>query len=117
MAGISTELVEAARIDGASRYQVMWHVNIPGILPTILINFLLRIGNLLNLGHTKILLLQNDLNLETSQVISTYIYEIGLRGAKFSYASAIGMFNTLVSLAVLLVVNAITKKLTDVGLF
>ena len=117
LAGISTELVEAARIDGASRYQVMWHVNIPGILPTILINFLLRIGNILNLGHTKILLLQNDLNLETSQVISTYIYEIGLRGAKFSYASAIGMFNTLVSLAVLLVVNAITKKLTDVGLF
>ena len=57
------------------------------------------------------------MNLETSQVISTYIYEIGLRGAKFSYASAIGMFNTLVSLSVLLIINAITKKLTDVGLF
>lgn len=117
LAGISTELIEAAKIDGASRFKIMWHINIPGILPTILINFLLRIGNILSLGHTKVLLLQNDLNLETSQVISTYIYEIGLRGAKFSYASAIGMFNTLVSIVVLLVVNSITKKLTDVGLF
>jgi len=117
LAGISTELIEAAKIDGASRFKIMWHINIPGILPTILINFLLRVGNVLSLGHTKVLLLQNDLNLETSQVISTYIYEIGLKSAKFSYASAIGMFNTLVSICVLLVVNSITKKLTDVGLF
>lgn len=117
LAGISTELIEAARIDGASRFQIMWHVNIPGILPTILINFLLKVGGILGLGHTKILLLQNDLNLETSQVISTYIYEIGLKSAKFSYASAIGLFNTLVSICVLLFVNALTKKLTNVGLF
>lgn len=117
LAGISMESVEAAKIDGASRFQVMWHINLPGIMPTIIITFLLRMGGLLNLGYTKILLLQNDLNLETSRVISTYVYEIGVLGGQFSYSTAIGLFNNLINVTVLLLANAAAKKFTDTSLF
>lgn len=117
LASISMEEVEAARIDGASRLQVMWHINIPGILPTIIITFLLRVGGLLNVGYTKILLLQNDLNLETSSVISTYTYEIGLIGGQYSYSSAIGLFNNIVNIIVMLIANRISKKVSEISLF
>ena len=117
LAGISTEAVEAAKIDGASRFQVMRHINLPGIMPTIIITFLLRMGGLLNLGYTKILLLQNDLNLDASRVISTYVYEIGLRGGQFSYSTAIGLFNNLINVAILLLANAVAKKFTETSLF
>ena len=117
LASISTEEVEAARIDGASRFQIMWHVNLPGIMPTIIITFLLRVGSILNLGYSKVMLLQNDLNLEASSIISTYSYEIGIIGGQYSYSTAIGLFNNVVNILVLLLVNRITKKVTDTGLF
>ena len=117
LAAISIEEVEAARIDGASRLQVIWHINLPGIMPTILINFLMRVGRLMSVGFSKIFLLQNDLNLDTSSVISTYTYEIGLIGGQYSYSSAIGLFNNIVNILILLSVNRITKKLSDTSLF
>ncbi len=117
LASISPEIVEAAKIDGANRLQIIRHVNIPGILPTIAITFIMRTGGLLSVGHTKIFLLQNDLNLDASQVISTYVYNIGLVDGQYSYSTAIGLFNNLANILVLLLANKIVKKATDTGLF
>jgi len=117
LSGVSPELVEAAKIDGANRFQVIRHVNIPAILPTIVITFILSTGSMLNVGFEKIFLLQNPLNLDTSRVISTYVYEMGIGGAQFSYASAIGLFNNVVNIILLLIVNAISRKVSKVGLW
>lgn len=117
LSSISQEEVEAARIDGASRLQVLWHINIPGILPTIIINLLMQMGRLMSVGYSKILLLQNDLNLEVSSVISTYTYQIGIVGGQYSYSTAIGLFNNLVNITVLIIANTITKKVTETSLF
>ena len=117
LSSISTEEIEAARIDGASRLQIMRYINLPGIMPTVIITFLLRVGGLLNVGFSKIYLLQNDLNLDRSTVLSTFTYEIGLVGGQYSYSTAIGLFNNLINITVLLVVNKITKKVTETSLF
>jgi putative aldouronate transport system permease protein len=116
LSAVPTEQIEAARIDGASRLQILWFVNLPGILPTVIITFLLQVGRLMNLGYTKILLLQNDLNLEVSTVISTYTYEIGLLGGQYSYSSAIGLFNNIVNITVLLIANYISRKVSETSL-
>lgn len=117
LAGIPAEEVEAARIDGASRLQIVRYVYIPGIMSTVIICFIMRLGSLLGVGYTKVLLLQNDLNLATSTVIGTYTYEIGLIAGQFSYSAAIGLFNNLVNVVLLLVTNWICKKSTDTSLF
>jgi len=117
LSGVSPELIEAAKIDGAGRMQVIWHVNIPAILPTIIITFILNTGGMLNVGFEKIFLLQNPLNLDASRVISTYVYEMGIGGAQFSYASAIGLFNNVVNIILLLTVNSISRKVSEIGLW
>ena len=117
LASVSQEEIEAARIDGASRLQIVWHINSPAILPTSVITLLMKMGNVMSVGYTKILLLQNELNLERSSVISTYTYEIGLIGGQYSYSSAIGLFNNVVNITILLIANKLAKKLTDTGLF
>lgn len=117
LSSVSAEEVEAARIDGASRLQVMWHINIPGILPTVIITFLLNVGSLMSVGYTKVLLLQTDLNLETSTVIGTYSYEIGLLGGQYSYSSAIGLFNNIVNILAMLIANQVAKKVSETSLF
>lgn len=118
LSGISTEMVEAARIDGASRLQILTRINIPSILPTIIVMLILRCGSILSVGFEKVFLLQNPLNLDTSQVISTYVYNVGLgSGAQFSYASAIGLFNTVVNILILMMVNRIAKAASSISLF
>lgn len=117
LSGVSPELIEAARIDGATRLKIIRHVNIPCIMPTIVITLILSCGRLLGVGFEKTYLLQNPLNLEASQVISTYVYDIGLLKAQYSYSSAIGLFNTVVNVACLLIVNAIAKSVSDVGIW
>ncbi|MBQ8813539.1 MAG: sugar ABC transporter permease [Lachnospiraceae bacterium] len=117
LASIPNEQIEAARIDGASRFQIMRHVNLPGIMPTVVITFLMQVGRIMTVGYTKILLLQNDLNLDVSSVISTYTYEIGIIGGQYSYSAAIGLFNNVINIVVLLLVNKLSKKITEVGLF
>lgn len=117
LAGVSSELVEAAEVDGAGRLGVIWHVYIPSILPTIAIMLILSCGNVLSVGFEKVFLMQNSLNLSASQVISTYVYEIGLKGGQFSYSSAIGLFNNVISVVLIGVVNWITKKLTGSGIW
>ena len=117
LAGVSPELVEAARIDGANRLQIIWHINVKCILPTIMIMLIMRCGSIMNVGFEKVYLLQNSLNLEASQVISTYVYELGLLNGQMSYSAAIGLFNTVVNILLLLFVNTIVKKLSEISLF
>ena len=117
LAGVSPELYEAARIDGASRFQIVWNINIPSLLPTVITLFILRTGQLMNVGFEKIFLLQNTLNLPSSRVISTYVYNVGLEGGQYSYASAIGLFNNIINIIFIVIVNAVSKRVTQTSLW
>ena len=116
LAAVSPEIVEAAKIDGANRMQVIRHVYIPGIMATVAITFIMRTGGLMSVGYSKIFLLQNDLNLSASQVISTYVYNVGIEGSQFS-STAINLFNNIVNILILLMANKVVKTMTDTGLF
>lgn len=110
LAGIDPSLHEAARLDGASALQRIRHIDLPGIMPVISILFILAVGNLLNIGFEKALLLQTPLNLSASQIIQTYVYQAGLQQAQFSYSAAIGLFNSAINLALLLTFNWIARR-------
>ena len=119
-AGVDPSLHEAATVDGASRFKRVLHVDLPTILPTIVIMLILRFGNIMSIGFEKVFLLQNDLNLSYSEVISTYVYKVGLSGGgktDFSYATAIGFFNSVVNLVLIVVVNFIAGKVGDTSLW
>ncbi len=111
--GIDAELYEAATIDGANVLQRVWHIDLPTILPTASILLILAAGKVMNVGFEKVYLMQNDLNISTSEVISTYVYKIGMvtGGGDFSYGTAIGLFNSVVNFILIILVNAICKKL------
>jgi putative aldouronate transport system permease protein len=117
LAGIDPALHDAAKVDGASRLQRVRHIDLPGIAPVITVLAILAIGNLLNLGFEKALLLQTDLNLSTSQIIQTYTYQVGLQEAQFSYAAAIGLFNSVLNLALLLTFNRIARRASQNSLW
>ncbi|MBQ8233880.1 MAG: sugar ABC transporter permease [Lachnospiraceae bacterium] len=116
LAGVSSEMIEAAKIDGASRIQIIWYINIPTILPTIITMLILRCGHVLGVGFEKVYALQNPLNMEVSNVISVYTYQLGIGGGQFSYASAIGLFNTVINVTLLTIVNRISKKVSDISI-
>ena len=114
LSSVPPELHEAAKIDGASRFKRILHVDLPTILPTIAILFILRCGSMIAVGFEKAYLLQSTVNLSTSEVISTYVFKNGMNSFKnFSYGSAVGLFNSIVNLILLLTANRTTKKLTD----
>lgn len=117
LAGIDLQLHEAAQIDGANRLQRIWHINLPGILPTAMIVFIMNCGSIMSVGYEKVYLMQNSMNLSVSEVISTYVYKMGIQKAQYSYTTAIGLFNSLINLIILLVVNNVSKKVSDVSLF
>ena len=117
LAGIDQELYTAARIDGAGRWKQTMHVTLPGILPTIVILLILRMGSLMSVGHEKIILLYNSITYETADVISTYVYRKGLLDSSYSYSSAVGLFNSAINFSLLLIVNAISRKVTENGLW
>lgn len=117
LTAIDPALHEAARVDGASMWQRIRHVDIPGILPVITILFILAIGNLFNLGFEKVLLMQTDLNLPTSEVIQTYVYKTGLQQAQFSYSAAIGLFNSVINLVLLLTFNWVARRAGQASLW
>lgn len=117
LAGIDPSLHEAARMDGATRWQRIRHIDIPGISSTISVLFILSIGNLLNIGFEKALLLQTSLNKDTSQIIQTYVYDVGLLQAQFSFSAAVGLFNSLINLALLLVFNQAARRARQASLF
>lgn len=105
LSGVNPELYEAAKVDGASRVQKIMNVDIPSIIPVTVVMLVLNVGNIMKLGFEKIYLMQNPLNLSTSEVISTYVYKVGLIGADFSFSAAVGLFNSVINLVLLLIVN------------
>jgi len=117
LAGIDPELYEAAKIDGTSRFQRIRYIDMPGILPTIIILFILNAGRLMNVGFEKTYLMQNPLNLQVSEVISTYVYKVGLIQAQFGFASAVGLFNGVVNLILLYLVDRVARRFNQGGLF
>nr|WP_230322868.1 ABC transporter permease subunit [Cellulomonas hominis] len=117
LTAIDPALHEAARVDGASKWQRIRHIDVPGIMPVITILFILAIGNLFNLGFEKVLLMQTDLNLPASEVIQTYVYKTGLQSAQFSYSAAIGLFNSLINLTLLLTFNWVARRANKTSLW
>ncbi len=117
LAGIDQELYEAAKIDGAGKWNQMVHVTLPGIAPTIIIMFILRIGNLLTVGYEKIILLYNPLIYETSDVISSYVYRVGFAQQNWSYSSAVGLLNSVVNFIILIIANNISSRVSETSLW
>ncbi len=117
LAGISPDLYEAATIDGASRLQKIWYLEIPSILPTAVIILILNTGSVMNLGFEKVYLMQTPLNLAVSETIPTYVYKMGVIAGDYSLATAIGLFNSVVSGVLLVIVNFISKKFSETSLY
>lgn len=117
LASVNPQLYEAARIDGAGRFSIIRHVDVPALAPTMIVLLILNTGQVLNTGFEKIFLMQNPLNLEVSEVIATYVYKIGILSNQFSYATAIGLFNTLINFAFLVVANQIAKRVSNTSLW
>lgn len=117
LSSVDPSLHEAAAIDGASRMQRIMHINLPTIMPTIIIMLILQIGSIASIGHEKVYLLQNDLNIEVSEVISTYVYKRGIQSASYSFSTAVGLFNNVINVIMLLIANTISKKFSETSLF
>ena len=117
LSAIDQQMIEAARIDGASRIQKIVYIDLPSIVPTIMILLILQVGSLINVGYEKILLMQNSLNMEASDVISTYVYRLGIRDAQYSYTTAIGLFNAVVNVVLLVSFNALARRLGETSLW
>lgn len=116
LSSVDTQLYDACRIDGANRWQTMIHIDLPAIMPTVIIMLIMNMGNILNVGFDKVFLMQNSLNLGASQVISTYVYTVGIKSSQFSFGAAVGLFNTLINFVFLMATNAIAKRSTGTGL-
>lgn len=110
LTSVGQELHEAAKVDGASMFQRLCHIDFPAIIPTMVIMLIMRTGEIMSVGFEKAFLLQNNVNLTYSEIISTYTYKIGIQGGQFSYSAAIGLFNNIINLTLLLAVNKIAKK-------
>lgn len=117
LSAVDVQLTEAATIDGANKLQRMWHVDIPTIMPTFVMLTIMSFGRILNVGYEKVYLLQNDLNISVSETISTYVYKQGLLSSQFGYSTAVSLFNNVVGLLLVLLVNKIAKKTADMSLF
>lgn len=119
LTNIDPALHEAAVVDGASRLQRAWHIDVPGIIPVVMTMLILNMGQLLNVGFEKAFLMQNSLNLSTSEIISTYVYKIGITAGltNFSYAAAIGLFNSIIGLLLITIAHHLSKRLTGSGLW
>lgn len=117
LAGVDQELYEAARIDGANRWKQTIHITIPSIMMTIVMMFILRLGSVMSVGHEKIILLYNAGIYEKADVISTYVYRKGLLEANWSFSAAVGLFNSVINLCLVLTANKISKRVTDMGLW
>jgi len=117
LSGVNPQLYEAAKMDGASRLRRIWHVSLPGIIPVIVILLILDVGHFMNVGFEKILLMQNNLNLESSDVISTFVYTTGILKGEYSYTAAIGLFNSVINLILLLLVNRFARKTSETSLW
>lgn len=116
LAAVDSQLYDAAKVDGANRWQQVWHVELPAILPTIIILLILNMGNILSVGFEKTFLMQNALNKSVSEVIATYVFNVGIKSSQFSFGTAVGLFNTLVNFIFLVVANQISRRVADISL-
>ena len=116
LSSVDPQLYDAAKIDGANRWQRVVHIEFPVLVPTIMILLIMNMGSILNVGFDKVFLMQNSLNLSASQVISTYVYDVGVKSSQFSFGSAVGLFTNVVNFAFLLIANWASKKFTGNGL-
>lgn len=117
LAGVDKQQYEAAKVDGASRIQRILNVDIPGIMPAIVIIMILSVGSLMSIGFEKVYLLQNPLNLSTSEILQTYVYKMGIINASFSFSAAVGLFNSIINLILIMIVNLIARRVTGTGLW
>ncbi|MBM0064843.1 ABC transporter permease [Alkalicoccobacillus gibsonii] len=117
LAGVDKQQYEAAKVDGASRIQRILNVDIPGIMPAIVIIMILSVGSLMSIGFEKVYLLQNPLNLSTSEILQTYVYKMGIINASFSFSAAVGLFNSIINLILIVIVNFIARRVTGTGLW
>lgn len=117
LSGVDKSLIEAADIDGASRLQKIFYINLPVLIPTIMVLFILQCGSLLSVGYEKVYLLQNDTNISASEVISTYVYKVGLEKKDFAFSTATGLFNSAVNAAILILANTISRYAGKVSLW
>lgn len=117
LSGVDPVLHEAADMDGATRLQKIIHINIPTILPTIIIMLILRMGQIISVGYEKVYLMQNSMNVETAEVISTYVYKRGILNSNYSFSAAVGLFNNVVNVILVLLANWISKKISKTSLF
>lgn len=117
LAGVDPSQTEAAIIDGAGRFERVWYVDIPTIMPTIVIQLILAIGNVMSVGFEKAYLMQNPVNMQYSEIISTFVYKRGLVNFQYSYATAVGLFNSVCNLVLILLANKICKKISDTSLW
>jgi putative aldouronate transport system permease protein len=117
LSGVDPELHEAARIDGASLFQRIRYINLPAIQPTIVILFIMSVGSLASVGYEKVYLLQNSLNVDVSEVISTYVYKRGIINTNYSFSTAVGLFNNVINLILLVTANGISRKVNETSLF
>lgn len=116
LSSVDTQLYDAAKIDGANRWQRVIHIEFPVLVPTIMILLIMNMGGILNVGFDKVFLMQNALNKGASQVISTYVYDVGVKSSQFSFGSAVGLFTNVVNFTFLIIANTISKKVTGSGL-
>lgn len=117
LAGVDTQVYDAARVDGAGRWKQMLHVTLPSIMPTIVIMLILKIGGMMSVGYEKTLLLYNETIYETADIISTYVYRVGLMDKQYSYASAVDLLNSAVNILLVVTANKISKKVTETSLW
>ncbi|WP_163538192.1 ABC transporter permease subunit [Gracilibacillus sp. YIM 98692] len=117
LSGVNPQLYEAARVDGATRLQKIIHIDLPSIMPTVVILLILNVGQFMKLGFEKIYLMQNNLNLSASEVLQTYVFKVGIEGANFSFASAVGLFNSVINLILLLLANYLAKRVSESSLW
>ena len=117
MQNISKDYYEAAIMDGATKVQRILHIDLPGIKSTIIMLLILQMGSLMNVGFEKVFLLQNDLNMSASDVINTYVYRVGLVQNNYSYSTAVGLFNSVINMALVIVANQVSKKLANESLW
>jgi putative aldouronate transport system permease protein len=117
LAGVDQELYEAARVDGAGRWRLMWHITLPAIRGTIVMMLIMRVGGILNTGYEQIFLMRNDLNLARSEVFDTYIYTKGIKQGMYSFSSAVGMFKSIVGMILVLTSDRVAKAFGESGLY
>ena len=117
LSSIDSQLLDAAAIDGCNRFQRVWHVHIPGILPTILLLLLMRVGSMMSIGYERIILLYNEATYETADVMSTFVYRKGLMGGQMSYGSAVDLFNSMINLTLLFIFNGISRRVSEISLW